>query len=206
VGEHGVGGHDLAGEREHAEELERGLVLVGLGVHPELAQDGRHAGGVGGQQVDAGQASGGAAAQRLAVQADDIVVEAAGGEPAGQGGLHPRRVEAAEQLAEGGLVRGAGAAEAEREGEGCPAVAAELGDGLQAGHAREQRDDGQAEDGGQRVDESAGVAGVGHVGQGFDQAERGHRAPPPAGYPASPNRAKLSPETALPLATSCLTC
>lgn len=117
--------------------------------------------------MGAGQAAGGAAAQGLAVQADDPVGGAAGGQPAAQSRLDAGRVEAAEQLAQGGLVRGAGAAEPEGERERRPEPA-ELGDGLQAGHAREHGDDGEGQDRRQGVDEAAGVARVGHVGQGVE--------------------------------------
>src|SRR5919206_304824 len=40
VGEHRVAGDDLAGQRQHAQQLQRRLVLVGLAVDAQLAQHG----------------------------------------------------------------------------------------------------------------------------------------------------------------------
>jgi len=46
VGEHGVAGHDLALQGQDAEQLQGGLVLVGLGIDPQVRQDGSGGRGV----------------------------------------------------------------------------------------------------------------------------------------------------------------
>ena len=52
--EHGIAADDFALQRQHPQQLQRGLVLVGLGIHPELGQDRLDLRGVGGDQVDPG--------------------------------------------------------------------------------------------------------------------------------------------------------
>jgi hypothetical protein len=60
-------------------------------------------------------------------------------------------VEASEELAEAALVGGLAAGEAQGVGQGLATVTAELGDGLQALAAGQEGDDGEGEDGRQRV-------------------------------------------------------
>ena len=55
VGEHGVAGDHLALDRQHPQQPQGRLVLVGLGVDAELGQDRLDLRGVGGHQVDPGR-------------------------------------------------------------------------------------------------------------------------------------------------------
>ena len=55
--EHRVARDDLVLDRQHRQEFQSGLVLVGLGIDPELGQNRFDVRGVGGHQVDAGRAT-----------------------------------------------------------------------------------------------------------------------------------------------------
>jgi hypothetical protein len=61
LAEQGIAGDYLAVEGQDTQQFQGRRVLVGLGVHAELAEDGRYPGGVGGEQVDAGHAPAGRA-------------------------------------------------------------------------------------------------------------------------------------------------
>jgi hypothetical protein len=54
VAEQGVAGDHLALQGQDAQQFEGGLVLIGLGIDAQLAEDGGDLGGVGRQQVNAG--------------------------------------------------------------------------------------------------------------------------------------------------------
>jgi hypothetical protein len=171
VGEHGVAGHHLAGTGQHAQQPQGGLVLVGLGIDPQLGYrrgGGRHEGG---QQVDAGGLAAGGAAQGLAVEGDGVPAALlAAQQPAAKGGLEGVDVQAAEELTEGALSWGLAAAEAQGVGEGGAVVPAELGDGFQAAVAGEDGDDGEGQDGRQGVTAAAQLTRVGEGGQDIEQA------------------------------------
>jgi hypothetical protein len=70
LAEGSVAGEDAALDRHDAEQLQSSFVLVGLGVHTQLSQDGLSGGGVGGDEVVAGGVAVLAAANGLAVEAD----------------------------------------------------------------------------------------------------------------------------------------
>ena len=53
--EHRVARDDLVLDRQHPQEFQSGLVLVGLGIDPELGQNRFDVRSVGGHQVDAGR-------------------------------------------------------------------------------------------------------------------------------------------------------
>lgn len=150
LAEGGVTGKDAAPDRQDAEQFQRRLVLVRLGVHPQLGQHGPGGRGVGGDQMQAGDVTVPAAAGGLAVDTHMQPVRGAqpGGHPAAQGGLEGGHVEGAEEGGQAGLGGRLAAAEAECPGEGEPVVAAELGDGGVGLAAGEHGQDGQAEDGG----------------------------------------------------------
>src|SRR5262249_16964239 len=109
------------------------------------------------------------------------------------------------QLGQAGLGRGLAAGEAQGVGQRRAVVAAELGDGREAPHAGQHGDDGEGQDGGERVDAAARVARVGDRGQRLEQGWSWHatasradtRATRPDGIPKFPAHANLSPRTAL---------
>jgi hypothetical protein len=175
LAEHRVAGDDAALDRQDAQQLEGGLVIVGLGVHPDLSQDGLGVLAVGGDEVLPRDIAVPAAAGGLAVQVEDQlgVGGQAGGDPGGQGGLEGGDVEAAEEDGEGGLGGGLAAPEAQHVSQGEALVAAELGDGLVALGTGEQGEDGEGEDGGQRVAPSLAGARVGDLGEGVEQGKGG---------------------------------
>jgi hypothetical protein len=79
VREHGVGGHHLALKRQHPQQTQGGLVLVGLGVHTHLRQHSGRGGDEGAQQVDAGNVAVLGAPEGLAVQGDGLPAGGAAG-------------------------------------------------------------------------------------------------------------------------------
>jgi hypothetical protein len=183
LAEHRVAGDDPAAQGQLGQQLQGGLVLVGLGVHGHLAQDA--AGGLvrRRQQVDRRGVRGQAAAERLAVegrgvQGLGVAVAQPMGDPSRQGGLEGRRVEPREEPLEGAEAGGPAAiAQLVHELDGL--VAAPLGDGGVAAAAAEDGAAGLGEHGGQGVPLARGVAGVGDLGQeGHQRAGRvmGHRA------------------------------
>ena len=120
-------------------------MFVRLAVYPQLLQDGGGSRDVGGQQVDAGDVTVGGATGRLAIDGDGIpaVMLDPPQDPAREGFLQSRHIEAAKELAEAALVGGTATGEAEGVRQRQAVVAAELGDGLQALHAGQGSDDGQ---------------------------------------------------------------
>jgi hypothetical protein len=155
-------------------------VLVGLGIDLDLGEDGLVLVGIGGDQVLTGHLAVAAAAQRLAVEGNRLLVGFPGGgqagrDPSGEGRLEGRSVEAAEELAEAGGGRRLAAKESQSMGQLDPVVAAELGDGGGPLAAAEHGEHGQAEDRPQRMTLAVPAARVGHFGQGLKQGKRGHR-------------------------------
>jgi hypothetical protein len=175
VGEHGVTGYHLALQRQDAQEDQSGLVFVGLGIDAQLLDGGCGGGDEGGQQVDAGGVARCRAAEGLAVHGHSgPAVLGAVPQPAAQGSLESGHVQATEQFAEGTLGRCPAAGEAQGVSEGGAVVAAELSDGLQAFQAGQGGDDGQRQDGGQRVPTTAAVAGIWETRQSLDQGQPLH--------------------------------
>jgi hypothetical protein len=87
MGEHGIAGDDLATDRQHPQELQRRLVLVGLGIDPQLGQDRFDLRGRGGDQMDPGGLAVEAAPGGLAVE-----VELGGvGQPEPRADLDPKQ-------------------------------------------------------------------------------------------------------------------
>jgi hypothetical protein len=175
LAEHGVAGEDAAPQGQDAQQLERGLVFVGLGINSQLGQDGLGGGRVGGDEVVAGGVAVSAAACGLAVEADvqALAVGQARGDPAGEGGLEGGHVEAAEEVGEGGLAEGLAVSEAQDEGEEVGLFAAELGDGEVTLAAGEHGENDEGKDGRQRVADALGVARVGDLGKHFEQGKGG---------------------------------
>ena len=82
-------------------------------------------------------------------------------------------VEDAEDDREGGLGGGLAAQETEEVCQGRAFVTAELGDGLVALGPREHGEDGEGEDGGERVASAVTRAGVGNLGKDLEQGKGG---------------------------------
>jgi hypothetical protein len=141
LAKHRVARDDLAAQGQHAQKLQRRLVLVGLGVDAQLGDHGGDARRVGGQQVDAGHLVTRAATQGLAVQGDCIAqIGTTPPEPLGQDLLIGVGVEPAEDIGEGGFTRSGPVGEAEDFGQFGPVVAGELGNGFQGLHTGQQGD------------------------------------------------------------------
>jgi hypothetical protein len=182
-------------------------VLVGLGIDPDLGDHGAGGGDEGAEQVDAGGLAVGRPPGGLAAQANGLPAGESdpASEPAGQGVFQRLNVEGGEQVGQAGLGRGLAAGEAQGVGQSGAVVAAELGDGGEALGAGEDGDDGEGQDGSQRVDPAAGVARVGDAGQSLDQGQiahgkallGGYRRIPRMAIPIFSPSAKLKQRTAL---------
>jgi hypothetical protein len=177
VGEQRVATDHLPRQRQHPQQPQGGLVLVGLGLDAQLPQHGGAAGDEGCQQVDTRDVTGAAALERLAIDGDGFRVGKASLDPGTEGRLEGVQIDGPEDRGEGGLGRRLLAAEAQSMGEAGAVVAAELGDGLQALHAGEHGDDGEGEDRGQRMDAAAGFAGIGDGGEESNERQAGHETP-----------------------------
>jgi hypothetical protein len=98
--EHSIAQDDAALDGQNAQQFQSRLVLVGLGVDFDLAEDGFDEGGVGGDQVLSGDFTVAAAPQVLAVEGDGLFGgrdRFAGADPACQGGLEGDGVEATQE-------------------------------------------------------------------------------------------------------------
>jgi hypothetical protein len=174
LAEHGVAGDDLAFQRQDAQQFQGGLVLIGLGIDAQLADDGSYLGGVGRQQVNAGDPLTGGAPQGLAIQGQRRAqLRAPGHHPTGQGLFVGIDVKLAEEGGQGAFARRVQAGEAQGEPEGQPVVAGELSDGFQAAHASEQGHGGEAEDSHEGMPSATTLARVGDGSEDFLQGRRG---------------------------------
>lgn len=145
VRERGVGGHHGAPQRgQRAEQTQGRLVLVGRRLDGHLGDHGGGLGGVGGEQVDAGDRPVAAAAEDLAVDGHVLPAAAvAAGQPLAEQRVEAVGVEAAQQLGEGVGARHLAASEAQGVAEAVAAESPELGDGGEAGLAGEDGDEGE---------------------------------------------------------------
>jgi len=201
LAEEGVASDDAAPQRQDAQQLQSGLVLVGLGIDAHLGQDGLGVGGIGSNEVLAGGLTVLATTHGLAVQGDDhpLARGQAVADPAAEGGLEGGDVQGAEEDGEGGLAGRLAATEAQGVGQRRALVASELGDGFVAFGSAEHGEDGQGEDGVQGVASALGSARVGDLGEGLEQGKGGSHAKglrawveglrrlPPASLPANLN-------------------
>ena len=171
VRERGVGGHHRAPQRgQRAEQAQGRLVLVGGRLDGHLGDHGGGLRGVGGEQVDAGDGAVAAAAEDLAVDGDVLPAAAvASGEPLADRRVEAVGVEVAEELGQGVGARHLAASEAQGVAEAVAAEPAELGDGGEAGLAGEDGDEGEAEECREGVLSSVAAAGVGQVGEEFEE-------------------------------------
>jgi hypothetical protein len=178
VREHGVAGDDLAFDRQHPQELQRGFVLVGLGIDPELGHNRFDVRGLSGHQVDGGRATIATAPGGLAVERQ--VRGVAWAEPPSDPLTHPRLevgdVDPAKDPRVGGLAEAAPPGEPQELEEGPIPLLAVLDDGLVTGHARERGDDGQREEGGEGVPLAPGTARIMDTFKEFHQGGIGFHA------------------------------
>jgi len=153
LAEQGIAGDDVALHRQDVQQLQGCLVLVGLGIDLDLAQNRLGFGEVGGDEMLAGHFTLPAAARGLAVQGDQFLLAfgQAGGDPAGQGLLEGVHVQDPEEHGEGGLGGCLAAREAEGVRQGETMVPAVLGNGLVAFGARQHGHDSEGKDGGERM-------------------------------------------------------
>jgi hypothetical protein len=178
VREHGISGDDLALQSQHAQQFQRGLMFVGLGIHPKLGQDRLDVRGIGGEQVDPGRRAVATAPGGLAVDGDvrGVVPPEASPEPLAQSRLEIGDVEAAEDPRIGGLTEAPTGGEPEVLEERPPPFLAVLNDRLIRSHAREHGDDGQAEQGGKRVPLALGPSWIMNFLKQFHQRGVGFHA------------------------------
>jgi hypothetical protein len=167
----GVADEQVAPHRQDAQQLQGGLVLIGLGIDAQLGQHGLGLRPIGRNQVLSGHVAVAAAASGLAVQGDGHprTLRQAGGDPAGQGVLEGLHIEHPEEDGESGLGGSLAAGEAQGVGQCEALVAAELSDGLVTFRPGEHGQNRQGEDGGEGVASAMARAGIGltgaHVGQ-----------------------------------------
>lgn len=178
--EQGVAQNDAALDRQDAQQLQGGLVFVGLGVHAYLGENGFLFMSVGRHEVVARQVAIAAATQGFAVEGNWLCVGVvgrwdAGSDPAGQGCLEGVHVESVVEVAKARRSRGFAATEAEGMRQVDAVVPSELSDGGGSLAAAEHGQDGQGEEGQQRVSSSASAAWVGNVGERFKQGKGSHR-------------------------------
>src|SRR5262249_13195209 len=167
LAEEGVACDDAASDGHNAQQLQGRLVFVGLGIDPHLRQHGGGLDGVSGDEVMAGHRTVSTATQGLAVQGEDgrLLVGEAAGDPACQGGLEGGDIQSPKEDGVGSFGRRLATAAAEEVGKGEALVAAKLSNGLIGLTAAEHGEDGQAENGGERVADAAALSGVGNVSQ-----------------------------------------
>ena len=155
-------------------------MFIGLSGHADLRDNGSDTRRVGGQQMNAGQLIGGAAAEGFAVDGQGIAqVRTAGRDPTGQRLLEGGDIEASEEVGESGLAGGLAGAEAEGMSEGLAMLASELGDGFEGAHAGEHGNGEEVEQGGQGVLFTAWITRVGECSEQFGQGQRGIHAKGP---------------------------
>jgi hypothetical protein len=149
VREHGIACDDSALDREHAQQFQGRLVFVGLGVHPELADHGSDVRGVSRNQVNRGRLAVATPSGGLAVEGDlrGVIRPEPSPDPPPDAGLEVGDVDPAKDPRVGGLAEAASPGEPEQAEELPTPLLAVVGDRLVAGHAREQGDDGQREQG-----------------------------------------------------------
>jgi hypothetical protein len=178
VREHGVAGDDFALHREHAQQFQRGFVLVGRGIHPQLAHDGSDIWGIGRHQVDPGRLAVAAAPGGFAVDGElgGVARPEPPLDPLADARLEVRDIDATEDPRLGGLAEAALPGEAQQWAELPAPLLAVLDDGLGAGHAREQGDDGQGEKGGERMPLALGAARIMNAFKEFHQRGVGFHA------------------------------
>ncbi len=177
--ERGTPGQNRAAHRDDPEQRQGGLVLVRLGVHPDLAEHRRGVRGVRGHPVRARHVPVPAPAQALAVQGHMRagVRGQAARDPPAQGRLQLLRVDPPQGLGQGRRGRRRAPPEPQRVSQRGPVLAPEPGDPLKPGAAHQHRHRDQPEDRRQRVDPALQPARVGDRRLLLILPARGHRAP-----------------------------
>jgi hypothetical protein len=171
VREHGVAGDDLALDRQHSQELQRGLVFVGLGINSELADDRLDVRGIGGHQVNPGPLTVATSSDGLAVDGDvrGLVQSEPPLDPLGDARLKVRDVDPAEDPGVGRLAKAAFPGEAKEIKERSTSFATVLDDAFVTGHAREHGNDSQRKEGGKGMSLTLGTARILNAYKQFHQ-------------------------------------
>jgi hypothetical protein len=145
VREHGVAGDDLVLHRQHPQQFQRGLMFVGLSVHPQLGHDGSDIRGISGDQVNPRRLAVTTAPCGLAVEGEvrGVLRTEPPLNPLSEPRLEVRDVEAPEDPRVGSLAEAAPPGESQETEELPAPLLAVIAEGLVAGHAREQGDDSQ---------------------------------------------------------------
>jgi hypothetical protein len=179
LAEQGVSEDNPAFERQNAQQFQGSLVFVGLGIDPDLGQDGLVVMSVSGDQMLTGRFAVAAATQGFAIERKRLpIVGRDGGQPGsdppGQGGLECHGVQPAEQVAEAGRRRRFAPEEAQGLGEWEAMVSAELGDGSRSAASPEHGEDRQGEKGPQGVPAAVPAPGIGNISENIQQGKHGH--------------------------------
>ncbi len=148
MGEHAISGDDPVPHRQDPEQFQRRLVLVGLGVDPQLRRDGTHIRRIGREQVNPGRLTVTTAPRGLAVEGQMLrrLRSQPGLNPAADAGLEVGDIDPAEDAGIGGLAEAPPPGESQQAQEVSAPLLAVIDDGLVAGHAREHGDDGQGQE------------------------------------------------------------
>lgn len=170
LAEHRVAGDDLARQRQHAQQSQRRLVLVGLGIDAQLPDHGLNRRREHGDQVYRGGLAVVTAPERLAVEGEVVAeVGTALEDPVAEDGLEGLDVDASEDAGVGGDTGRLPAPESEGVCEGGSVVASELSDALEGRAPGEDGDDGQREDGNEVVNPSLATPRVENTLEHLDE-------------------------------------
>src|SRR5208337_2546479 len=176
--EHRVARDDLVLDRQHPQEFRSGLVLVGLGIDPELGQNRFDVRGGDGHQVDAGRAAVATPPGGLAVdgQVRGVVLPELRLNPPANTRLEVDDVDPAKDPRIGSLTETPLGGEPEKLQKPPAPLLAVLNDRLIAGHARKHAYDRQAEQCGERVPLTLGAARIVKALKKFHQRGAGVHA------------------------------
>lgn len=199
--EHGVAGDDLALHRGDAQEGQRRLVLVRLGVDADLPDHRLHRRGEQRHQMHRRHVPVVGAAEGFAVEGEVLAqIGTALENPVPRDAFEGVDVEASEDAGVGGHARRLPPAEAERESEGLAVIATELSDPLEGGSPGQHGDHRQTQHGREVVHLALPlprvVNAVEHLGQ---RAGHGETSGGGLHSPHPPILANLNSEKALPL-------
>jgi len=179
--EHRIAGDDVAtlAWRQDVEQLQRGLVFVGLGIDTELGQDGSDTRSKCRQEVNGRQLCGsvGTATNALAIHVDDEWVTGwqTGSDPVAENHFQCPDINPREEFGERGSGGQSSSWKSQEQGEVATVIVGELDDGFRRTASQENADDQQSEDGSEREGLALVISWIWNGGQRIQQAGRAHR-------------------------------
>lgn len=166
--EHRVAGDQLAFQGNQIQQLQRRLVLVGLGVDGNLIQHHLRFVGVGGQQMNPRHLVTLGTTQGLAVEGHRLPTRCgASRRPATNGFFKGPAIQRREQVVQGRATRRNVSREPQRRSEGFPPIPPKLRDGVQTPRPRKNRHRRERQNGWQWMTPSLGVPWIGHLCKRF---------------------------------------